>query len=52
MSYISLKKMSIAEIKSIYDFLEIKKNVAINPEHFEENQLHKYSINKKHCRIF
>ena len=43
----SLKKMSITEIKSIYDFLEIRKNfVVTNPEHFEENELHEI-LNKQ-----
>jgi len=33
--------MSITELKSVYDFLEIRKNITSDyPEHFEKNDIH------------
>ena len=43
----SLKNVSFTELKSIYDFLEIKKNnISDNTEHFEKEDFSKI-INKK-----
>ena len=37
----SLKDMNFTEVKSIYDFLEIRKNIiSNNPENFHKNEIH------------
>ena len=43
----SLKNVSFTELKSIYDFLEIRKNIiSDNPVHFEKEDISKI-INKQ-----